>query len=106
MNSTYPKRGLDVHLVWPEGSLKWDFSCTYLLPAAILGVILYLILTRLVFHPLAKVPGPRLAGLTKWYEFYYDVICDGEYLKHIEGLHATYSMSPCVCPMLRADTFV
>lgn len=95
-----------MHSVWPDGSLHWDFSCTRLLPAAILGVILYLILTRLVFHPLAKVPGPRLAGLTKWYEFYYDVVCDGEYLKQIEYMHATYSMSPCVCPMPRADTSV
>jgi hypothetical protein len=56
------------------------------------GLVLYLIATRLLFHPLAKVPGPRLAALTKWYEFYYDVVCDGEYVKHIEKLHIIYGM--------------
>lgn len=106
MNTTYPTRTLHVHFVRPDGSLNWDFSCTRLLPAAIFGVILHLILTRLVFHPLANVPGPRLAGLTKWYEFYYDVVCNGEYLNHIELMHATYSMSPRVCPILRTDTVV
>ena len=31
------------------------------------------------FHPLAKIPGPRLAALTTWYEFYWNVIQDGQF---------------------------
>jgi hypothetical protein len=58
------------------------------------ATVVYLVLTRLVFHPLAGVPGPRLAGLTGWYEFYYDVIRNGQYVKHIEELHAKYSKQP------------
>jgi hypothetical protein len=96
MNSTYPKRGLDAYFVWPDSRLNWDPPYTHLLTAAVLGMISFMIFTRLVFHPLAHVPGPRLAGFTKWYEFYYDVVCDGEYLNHIERMHATYSMFPRV----------
>lgn len=45
---------------------------------------------RLYFHPLAKVPGPRLAALTSWYCTYYDVYLGGQYLWKIRDLHAQY----------------
>ena len=45
---------------------------------------------RIFFHPLAKFPGPKLAGLTLWYEFYYDVIGRGKYLWKIKELHEKY----------------
>ncbi|GME62507.1 Cytochrome P450 [Neofusicoccum parvum] len=45
---------------------------------------------RLVFHPLAKFPGPRLAGLSYWYEIYYDVYKPGEYTAVIRDLHQKY----------------
>ncbi|KAJ6136314.1 Cytochrome P450 [Penicillium capsulatum] len=45
---------------------------------------------RLFFHPLAHIPGPRLAALTWWYEFYYDVICPGKYVFKIQELHRQY----------------
>jgi hypothetical protein len=76
-------------------SLKF-FTADGTLPVAITlttlaATVVYVVLTRLVFHPLAGVPGPRLAGLTGWYEFYYDVIRNGQYVKHIEEMHAKYS---------------
>ncbi|KAK3403125.1 cytochrome P450 [Sordaria brevicollis] len=48
------------------------------------------ILYRLTFHPLAKFPGPKLAAITTWYEFYYDVIQEGQYTFKIGELHKQY----------------
>lgn len=50
---------------------------------------------RLLFHPLAHVPGPQLAGLTSLYESYYDIIQGGQYVFKIRELHKTYgNISP------------
>jgi len=49
---------------------------------------------RLFFGSLAHIPGPRLAALTSWYEFYYDVIKPGQYVWKIKDLHAEYGGSP------------
>ena len=45
---------------------------------------------RAYFHPLSKFPGPRLAGLSRWYEFYYDVIKSGSFTKKLPALHQKY----------------
>ena len=47
---------------------------------------------RLYFSPLAKFPGPKLAALTLWYEFYYDVIQRGRYTWKIAELHERYGL--------------
>ncbi|KIW64479.1 hypothetical protein PV04_09408 [Phialophora macrospora] len=54
--------------------------------AYIVGLAIY----RLYFSPLSKFPGPRLAALTLWYEFYYDVIKEGRYTWKIRELHDQY----------------
>lgn len=59
----------------------------------VLGSILYalgLVVYRLFFHPLRKIPGPWYAAATFWYEFYQDVILEGNYVKHYPALHAKY----------------
>lgn len=48
---------------------------------------------RLFFHPLSHIPGPRLAALTWWYEFYYDGIKQGRYVFKIQELHKQYGAS-------------
>lgn len=40
----------------------------------------YIAIHRLLLSPISKFPGPRLAALTWWYEFYYDVIKVRKYL--------------------------
>ena len=55
--------------------------------------VTYLITTavyRLYFSPLAKFPGPKLAAVTLWYEFYYDVVKRGRYTWRIAEMHKQY----------------
>ena len=50
------------------------------------GVALY----RLYFSPLAKFPGPKLAALTFWVEFYHDILRRGQYEFEIVKMHEKY----------------
>lgn len=47
-----------------------------------------------LLSPLRDVPGPWLAGLTSWYEFYYDVIKTGTYAHQHAGMHKKYGTMP------------
>lgn len=66
---------------------------TFILAFASLGFVIYLILLaiyRLYFHPLANFPGPKLAALSRWYEFYYDVYRPGQLVFKLGDLHEQY----------------
>lgn len=70
----------------------------------LLGVFLacyacYIAIVRLYLSPVAKFPGPRLAALTFWYEFYYDVVKGGKYTWKIAQLHDQYG------PIVRINPF-
>ena len=68
--------------LWPSWYVELSILC-----ALWIG---YTIIYRYAFHPLAKFPGPKLAGLTYWYEFYFDIILDGQYTYKLRELHKTY----------------
>lgn len=60
---------------------------------AICGLVCYaffLAIYRLFFHPLAQFPGPKLAALTLWYEYYYDVYKRGRMTWAIKAMHERY----------------
>ncbi|KUL84200.1 hypothetical protein ZTR_06934 [Talaromyces verruculosus] len=56
----------------------------------IAGYMIYLVVARLLLSPLARFPGPKLAALSNWYEFYYDVLQQGQFTAHIQKLHHEY----------------
>ncbi|EKG13640.1 Cytochrome P450 [Macrophomina phaseolina MS6] len=51
---------------------------------------LALVCYRLFLHPLSNFPGPRLAAATLWYEFYHDVVRNGQYTFEIKRMHEIY----------------
>ena len=53
---------------------------------------------RLILHPLAGFPGPRLAAATLWYEFYHDFFRDGKYIFVIGEMHEKYGPIVRVTP--------
>ena len=59
-----------------------------LLGAYIVSTAIY----RLYFHPLAKFPGRKIAALTKWYEFYFEILLPphGQYSKEVDAMHDKY----------------
>jgi hypothetical protein len=44
----------------------------------------------LYFSPLAHVPGPKLAALSRWYEWYMDCWNDGRFSFDIRDMHKKY----------------
>lgn len=57
---------------------------------ALVFYIVYGAVYRLYFTPIASFPGPKLAALTFWYEFYCDVVRRGRYTWKIAELHKKY----------------
>ena len=60
---------------------------------------LYGVIYRLYMSPIASFPGPKLAALTLWYEFYYDVVKHGRYTWKIAELHKEYG------PIIRINPY-
>lgn len=64
------------------------------LAGSLLTYLLFGAVYRLFFAPAAGIPGPKLAALTLWYEYYYDVVKGGRYEFEIAKMHAKYGPLP------------
>lgn len=67
-----------------------DYLFVALAAVTILCYVIGGAIYRLYFSPLSKFPGPKLAAITLWYEFYYDVIKKGQYTFEIWRMHEEY----------------
>jgi hypothetical protein len=66
---------------------------TSLIFAIVVTVVLFTLygaFSRLYLSPIAKFPGPKIAAVTFWYEFYFDVVNGGAYVYEIEKMHQKY----------------
>lgn len=84
--------GVPIHLS------SWEMFTSALLVTLIYHITLAL--ARLYFHPLSKFPGPPLAAISRWYEFYYDVIRDATFVQLSPELHKKYGTASL--PRLKA----
>ena len=73
----------------------------------ILAIIYFigLVLYRLHLHPLSHIPGPRVAAITSYYVFYYDIVKDGTFIDHLPELHRKYGINLYFLEYLEVDLF-
>ena len=67
-----------------QSEISWAIVASGVLAVFTIG------LYRLFFHPLSKVPGPKLAALTGLYEFHYECIKQAKFAFQIKRLHEQY----------------
>lgn len=56
-------------------------------------VLLYFVsktIYYLYLSPISKIPGPKLAAATWWYEYYHDVVTYGKYVFKVMDMHKEY----------------
>ncbi|EON62171.1 hypothetical protein W97_01391 [Coniosporium apollinis CBS 100218] len=71
---------------WPSSSVSLPIVALLIWIAYIFGLAIY----RVYLSPIANFPGPKLAALTYWYEFYHEVILRGQYTFRINDWHDKY----------------
>lgn len=68
---------------------------SYPLTTAAVAYLVYLVglvCYRLYFHPLARFPGPKYAAISRWHEFYYEVVKKGQFTFKVQELHKKYGL--------------
>lgn len=81
-----------LHLARPSAGVMIALFLIWI--SYLVGLAIY----RLYFSPIAKFPGPKLAALTKWYEFYYDVVLQGQFTFQIQAMHKKYGTGRQISP--------
>lgn len=72
-----------------------SFSVSTVTARALVLTVIFravVVIYRLHFHPLCRVPGPSVAGATSLYLRYYEVVKGGGITKLLPHLHKKYSM--------------
>ncbi len=54
------------------------------------GLAALVVIYRVFFHPLSRIPGPKFAAVSRVYDFYYDCVLGGKFAFKIEDLHKQY----------------
>lgn len=69
-----------------------EFMSFYILVLlAVSGWVAAIAIYRIIFHPLAKIPGPKLAAITQLYQTYFSYIKnESRYYQKVEQLHKKY----------------
>ena len=67
-------------------------SIPILAVGSLISYLVVLAVWRLYLSPLAKIPGPKLAALTQWYETYLEIVKDGgvQFLFEYRKWHEQY----------------
>ncbi|KAI0424676.1 cytochrome P450 [Xylaria sp. FL1042] len=84
-----PHQLTSIGLAHLQDYLTWS-HIILLIPVCTLSYGFILAVHRVYFSPLASIPGPFLAKVTHWYEFYYNVIHTGKYYEKIRKFHDKY----------------
>ena len=58
--------------------------------AALIACVGFHVLYQLFFNPISEIPGPRLPGISRGYEMYYDLIKIVTFLWKLVELHVKY----------------
>ncbi|KAI1163869.1 cytochrome P450 CYP682H1 [Nemania serpens] len=69
---------------------SWARHATFGILALAIARRLYVYFYRMFLSPLAKIPGPKLAGLTYLYEAYYEGWLGGQYFLRVTEMHKQY----------------
>ena len=63
------------------------FSCS-------VGLLIVYLTSTTIYHlylsPISKIPGPKIAGATWWYEYYHDIVTYGKYVFKVMDMHKEY----------------
>jgi cytochrome P450 len=62
--------------------------------SAFAALVLFYFISSTIYYlylsPISKIPGPKLAAATWWYEYYHDIVTYGKYIFKVMDMHKQY----------------
>lgn len=81
----------------PPYHFGWLEQVLYFALTALIAKLIFTLIWRVWFHPLASVPGPRFAAVSSLWEAWQDIGLDGRFPRTVLEPHRKHSLS---CPMV------